>query len=154
MEQIQVQQFQLNVQQIIHNDVMRSHNQDSGCCPNGQSCNGAVGAPPSTWQPSTTNYGTYVTTVLVPVPVTVPVTVPAAQPTTQTTYYTPTTTTNNGYNGYCSTLTVQGNGLPTTRAGQCGTILVISEASVLIKRTSVGFVMAISSMLGIILLFG
>lgn len=32
------------------------------------------------------------------------------------------------YAGYCSTLIADGPGLPTTRAGDCGTILVVSGA--------------------------
>lgn len=35
-------------------------------------------------------------------------------------------TTNIVYNGYCSTLTARGPNLPTTAAGQCGTILVVN----------------------------
>lgn len=38
--------------------------------------------------------------------------------------------------GYCSTLYADGPGLPTTRAGQCGTILVLNEGT----RDGIGFV--------------
>ncbi|KAK8195510.1 hypothetical protein IWZ00DRAFT_221555 [Phyllosticta capitalensis] len=34
----------------------------------------------------------------------------------------------NQYNGYCSTLYAEGPGLPTTREGACGTILVVNDA--------------------------
>lgn len=66
---------------------------------------------------------------------------PVVQTTIYTTYYQPTTTyyqpapvvvyiSTPGiiYNGYCSTLYATGPGLPTTRPGQCGTILVLNDA--------------------------
>jgi len=46
---------------------------------------------------------------------------------------TPAATVNGGggvvYNGYCSTLYADGPGLPTTRAGQCGEILVLQAGA-------------------------
>jgi len=47
----------------------------------------------------------------------------------------PSTSTIQQFNGYCSTLIVQNqDGLPTTRAGSCGTILVVGDA----PRSAVG----------------
>lgn len=53
-------------------------------------------------------------------------------PAGETTVYVQTTTAQQttNYNGvYCSTLYAKGPGLPTTRAGDCGTILVVNKAA-------------------------
>ena len=50
-------------------------------------------------------------------------------PTTQ--YYNPGTAT--VFNGYCSTIVAHGPGLPTTAAGPCGTVLVISGAEAILR---------------------
>ncbi|KAF2787100.1 hypothetical protein K505DRAFT_317271 [Melanomma pulvis-pyrius CBS 109.77] len=78
-----------------------------GCCPAGSSCGGSVNVAS-------------VTTI----------TVQAAQQ-TNVVYVQPQPTTVAVYNVqqgvYCSTLTMDGPGLPTTRQGDCGTILIVNE---------------------------
>ncbi|KAF2643537.1 hypothetical protein P280DRAFT_255407 [Massarina eburnea CBS 473.64] len=91
------------------------------CCPSGYTCattsnsNGMIGCCPSG-----KNCGQ---TVNVAAASTVTVTVQAQQ----TQYVQPTTQP--VYNGYCSTLTMEGPGLPTTTQGACGTILIVNEGS-------------------------
>ncbi|CAK3880223.1 Hypothetical predicted protein [Lecanosticta acicola] len=80
------------------------------CCPNGETCSGSPeGAGEA--QPSATTVagGGYVA--------------PAT-----TVYNSPSAA--GGYAGYCSTLTAVGPGLPTTQAGQCGTILIVAADAV------------------------
>ncbi|KAF1957073.1 hypothetical protein CC80DRAFT_379910, partial [Byssothecium circinans] len=83
-----------------------------GCCPSGNTCGGAVAAAASTVtvnvQQTQTQNTVYVQQTQQPTQNTVP----------QATVFA----------GYCSTLTMSGPGLPTTRQGECGTILVVNEA--------------------------
>lgn len=95
-----------------------------GCCPAGSTCSGTVNAQSISTVTVTiiqtqTQYvgGGYV------------------QPTTTTAYVGAAGNNNNNnndggavYAGYCSTLTADGPGLPTTRAGSCGIILIVSDA--------------------------
>ncbi|KAJ9635255.1 hypothetical protein H2199_008743 [Coniosporium tulheliwenetii] len=88
------------------------------CCPAGQQCQGVVAAAVQTVTVTVNNY--------------VPTTV-YNQPTNVVVAGVPVvyTTQNPGnivYAGYCSTLIANGPGLPTTRAGDCGTILVVNGA--------------------------
>ncbi|KAF2089369.1 hypothetical protein K490DRAFT_54982 [Saccharata proteae CBS 121410] len=85
-----------------------STTQVCGCCPAGSDCSGTVSAA-------------QVTTVTVTVTAYQTV---AQQTTEYPAYVQPATTTEGYYNGYCSTLIANGPGLPTTREGSCGTILV------------------------------
>ncbi|KAF2812245.1 uncharacterized protein BDZ99DRAFT_486869 [Mytilinidion resinicola] len=87
-----------------------------GCCPPNTSCGGAVNAAA-------------VTTITVQNVVTnTPVNY---QSTVYVQAYTTTEAAGgNIYNGYCSTLTENGPGLPTTRQGGCGTILIVNGADV------------------------
>ncbi|KAF2137665.1 uncharacterized protein K452DRAFT_291480 [Aplosporella prunicola CBS 121167] len=83
-----------------------------GCCPAGSSCSGGV-APGSITTVTVTVYNTATTTVVQNI-------APA--------YVAPTTTqVVPQWGGYCATITANGPDLPTTRAGDCGTILVINE---------------------------
>ncbi|EOD46574.1 hypothetical protein UCRNP2_6677 [Neofusicoccum parvum UCRNP2] len=91
-----------------------------GCCPAGQTCSGGVSAQ-------------QITTVTVTVIQTQTQYVQGQGTTVYggPAYVQPTTTAyvgaqggGNVYAGYCSTLIADGPGLPTTRAGDCGTILV------------------------------
>lgn len=95
-----------------------------GCCPAGQTCSGGVSAQ-------------QITTVTVTVIQTQTQYVQGQGTTVYggPAYVQPTTTAyvgaqggGNVYAGYCSTLIADGPGLPTTRAGDCGTILVVSGA--------------------------
>jgi len=113
------------------------------CCPTGNTCsllsNSLVGCCPTDTTCSGSVAANQVTTVTVYQQNTVtqyqqPTTVIAGgggvyvYPTTTT----PAATVNGGgivYNGYCSTLYADGPGLPTTRAGQCGTILVVQAGA-------------------------
>jgi len=97
-----------------------------GCCPSGSQCGGTVNPAQITtiteYLTTTTQYpqapstnvqiGSKTTTVLPGI------------------ILTQCTTTPIVYNGYCSTLTANGPGLPTTAQGKCGTILVINRADV------------------------
>ncbi|KAK5130715.1 hypothetical protein LTR08_001745 [Meristemomyces frigidus] len=108
-------------------------NSQVACCPSGQTCAGSVGGVGG-YQAST-YYQTSAPTV-------------TTEYVQQSTYYTPATTTVTngggvvvpaGYTqvttvqtqqyvtgGYCSTLVANGPNLPTTAAGDCGTVLVIA----------------------------
>ncbi|KAF2651325.1 hypothetical protein K491DRAFT_553538, partial [Lophiostoma macrostomum CBS 122681] len=94
-----------------------------GCCPNGNTCGGAVNVAS-------------VTTI----------TVQAVQP-TSVVYVAPTTslvvvgqaTSAVQYQGgFCSTLTASGPGLPTTRQGACGVILVVNQGPFNFKALGYG----------------
>lgn len=130
-----------------------------GCCPYGGTCSGPAPAVIST----VTVYQSYpVTTTMVQVQPTTPiatyteptaVVVAGATTTTTTPIYTPTPVEVGG--GYCSTLYAKGPNLPTTAAGQCGTILVVSEGSLVRERAGSGvrilgtiWVMVVSLWLG------
>jgi len=93
-----------------------------GCCPPNTSCGGVVNAAAVT---TITITSQYVATTVAPV----------VYPSTSYVYVNAYTTTQQAgggvvYNGYCSTLTANGPGLPTTRQGQCGTILVVNGGDV------------------------
>ena len=96
-----------------------------GCCPAGSSCGGIVNAAS-------------ITTI----------TVQAAQQ-TAIVYVQPPPTTVAVYNVvpvggvYCSTLTMDGPGLPTTRQGSCGTILVVNEGMPSLRTLGCGMAIVI-----------
>lgn len=104
------------------------------CCPNGKTCSGYA-------QPTTTVYQQTPTTVVV---------VGAAT----TNYQQPqTTTVTQGYAGqYCKTLVAVGPGLPTTQAGDCGTILIVEADA--IKAAVVSWIHAIGVVFGLQVLGG
>ncbi|KAF2493566.1 hypothetical protein BU16DRAFT_528842 [Lophium mytilinum] len=110
-----------------------------GCCPPNTSCSGAVNAAA-------------VTTITVQNVVTTPVNY---QSTVYVQAYTTTqaAAAGNIYNGYCSTLTANGPGLPTERQGSCGTILVVNAADVV--RAGVGMgVLVVSLVVGAVCFMG
>ncbi|KAF2003609.1 hypothetical protein P154DRAFT_78823 [Amniculicola lignicola CBS 123094] len=80
-----------------------------GCCPSGSTCGGTINVAS-------------ITTVTVQV-----------QQQTSVVYVQPQPTVVNApsqvFNGYCSTLTMKGRGLPTTAQGACGTILIVNGAA-------------------------
>ena len=79
-----------------------------GCCPVGSACAGSVNVAA-------------ITTITVQV-----------QQQTQVVYVNPQpTVVYNAPVGFCATLTMHGDGLPTTTQGDCGTILIVSEAPIL-----------------------
>jgi hypothetical protein len=84
-----------------------------GCCPTGSSCSGSVNQAQVTTVTVTTTVVQQAINTVAGV-----VVGPATSPTTR-----------NGpvYNGYCSTLFMHGNPIPTTAAGLCGTILILNE---------------------------
>lgn len=100
-----------------------------GCCANGQTCAGAIGGA-TTLYPVVVTVTSYYTGGGAVAPggyYTITTTVyntPATTP-----YVTATTTSINLIQGYCSTLTANGPGLPTVRQGSCGEILVVSKAA-------------------------
>jgi len=101
------------------------------------------------WQPSTLYVTTAVptTTVYGGIYVTEGVATTVATQQQATTEYLQQTTTQGVYDqGYCSTLYAHGAGLPTTREGTCGTILVESKAA----RLGYG-VMALAGLIVILL---
>ncbi|KAF2193450.1 hypothetical protein K469DRAFT_549716 [Zopfia rhizophila CBS 207.26] len=85
-----------------------------GCCPNGSSCGGTVNVAAVTTV--TVQYAQQTSVVYV-----------QSQPTTAVVYAQSTEVVYQG--GFCSTLTMDGPGLPTTREGACGTILVVNEGA-------------------------
>ncbi|KAF2021055.1 hypothetical protein BU24DRAFT_404108 [Aaosphaeria arxii CBS 175.79] len=111
-----------------------------GCCPAGSSCGGTINVAS-------------VTTVTV-----------QAAPQTEVVYIQPPPTTVAVYNqpqnptqyhpqqgGFCQTLTMDGPGLPTTREAECGTILIVNEASIGLKPLGFGigaFILMIHVVLG------
>ncbi|KAF2151071.1 hypothetical protein K461DRAFT_269359 [Myriangium duriaei CBS 260.36] len=113
-----------------------------GCCTNGQSCSGQI-AGGGQWQPSSTTTTTWYQPPPPP-PQPTPCVVCAGQQTTvyvqpsTVTVQPSTVTVQPGYipgkqtttviNGFCSTQTAHGPGLPTTARGGCGTILVVASA--------------------------
>lgn len=106
-----------------------------GCCPDGQSCSGSVDTAAVS---TVTVYASYPVTTTVTSPNTV--VVAGAPPATTvvtsnvdtvvvagaTTSVSESVIAAGG--GYCSTLYADGPNLPTTRAGDCGTILVVNDA--------------------------
>ncbi|KAF1984289.1 hypothetical protein K402DRAFT_148243 [Aulographum hederae CBS 113979] len=94
-----------------------------GCCPSGASCGGQINAAQIT---TVTVYAQQNPTTVYQQPTTVYAGGGGGV------YVAPTTEVvsqqgggGNVYNGYCSTLVADGPGLPTERAGECGTILVV-----------------------------
>jgi hypothetical protein len=79
------------------------------------------------------------------------ITVQAAQQ-TAVVYVQPQPTTVGVYNvipvggAYCSTLTMNGPGLPTTRQGDCGTILVVNEGKPSLKTLGYGMAIVVGFM--------
>lgn len=80
-------------------------------------------------------------------------------PAAVTTYYQQpqTTVENQGYAGqYCKTLVAVGPGLPTTEAGDCGTILIVEadaiRAAVVNWMKAIGMVVALQLLGGIVLM--
>ena len=115
-----------------------------GCCPYGETCNGIIGGgvvqttwAQTTWVPSTVWTTTAIPTTTVYGGIVVPgvVSTQPWHPGTTTQYVVPQTTVvqtqQSLYSGggYCSTLYADGAGLPTTRPGTCGTILVMNRGS-------------------------
>ncbi|KAF2737099.1 hypothetical protein EJ04DRAFT_136127 [Polyplosphaeria fusca] len=86
-----------------------------GCCPDGSSCGGSVNVASVT---TVTVYAQQQTSVVYvqPHPTTVQV---LGGPTTEVVYQ----------GGFCSTLTMNGPGLPRATEGSCGTILIVNEAA-------------------------
>lgn len=126
-----------------------SNQQAVGCCPSGSTCSGNLDGSnwypttttwqqQSTWYPTTTTYwqpSTYITTAIPTTTVYGGIVVPGG---VVTSYYTSNQGVTTEYlqtqaqtvvqgGGYCSTLYANGGNLPTTRAGSCGTILVVNE---------------------------
>ncbi|KAF2706297.1 hypothetical protein K504DRAFT_386473 [Pleomassaria siparia CBS 279.74] len=102
-----------------------------GCCPAGSSCGGSVNVASIT---TVTVQSQQQTVYVAPQPATV-YNVPAA-------------------GGFCQTLTMHGPGLPTTRQGSCGTILIVSEAMPSLRTMgymSAIFIVMIHLMLGRVL---
>ncbi|GIZ44845.1 hypothetical protein CKM354_000803100 [Cercospora kikuchii] len=111
-------------------------NSQVACCPNGKTCSGYA-------QPTTTIYQQQQPTTVVVAPAAV------------TTYYQQpqTTVENQGYAGqYCKTLVAVGPGLPTTEAGDCGTILIVEADA--IRAAVVNWMKAIGMVVGLQLLGG
>ncbi|KAF2874339.1 hypothetical protein BDV95DRAFT_474576, partial [Massariosphaeria phaeospora] len=77
-----------------------------GCCPSGQTCNGAINVAAIT---TVTVQAAQQTAAIVYVP-------PPAEHPTQVV----------AQGGFCATLTMEGPGLPTTREDSCGTILIVA----------------------------
>ncbi|WPH00272.1 Hypothetical protein R9X50_00309600 [Acrodontium crateriforme] len=130
-------------------------NSQVACCPNGQTCSGYIGGgggyEPTTWyqttwqQPTTTYYYQTPTTTVI---------VAGGGSVTQAgivTLYTTAQTTKE-YNGYCSTEFATGPGLPTTAAGECGTILIV-EPSEGTKQARIGILLIGLHIMGNLLFF-
>lgn len=88
-----------------------------GCCPTGNSCGGVVNVQSVTTITLQASQQTDVVYVQPP-------------PTTAVVYANPQSTDTGPYKGFCSTLTANGPGLPTTTEGDCGTILIVSGAAI------------------------
>ena len=70
-----------------------------------------------------------------------------------TNYQQPQTTVTQGYAGqYCKTLVAVGPGLPTTQAGDCGTILIVEADA--IRAAVVSWIYAIGMVVGLQVLGG
>ncbi|KAM3416337.1 hypothetical protein BST61_g7942 [Cercospora zeina] len=113
-------------------------NSQVACCPNGKTCSGYA-------QPTTTIYQPQQQqpTAVVVAPVAV------------TTYYQEphAPVEPGGYAGqYCKTLVAVGPGLPTTEAGDCGTILIVEADA--IQAAVVSWMKAIGMVIGLQLLGG
>jgi hypothetical protein len=94
-----------------------------GCCPNGNSCGGAV------------NVASVTTVTVQAVQQTSVVYVP---PTTSFVVVGQATSAVPYQGGFCSTLTASGPGLPTTRQGDCGVILVVNHGPINFKALGYG----------------
>jgi len=106
-----------------------------GCCPAGSTCGGSVNAAAIT----TITVQTLVTSTLAPVYVAqTSVVYVQATTTVQPVYVAQTTAVVVQGGNYCATLTENGPGLPTTRPGYCGTILIVSGAERAIRVVGVG----------------
>ncbi|KAL1297191.1 hypothetical protein AAFC00_004762 [Neodothiora populina] len=132
-----------------------SDQQAVGCCPNGQTCSGSIDnwdaggggwqqttttvwPQTSTWAPTTTYWQPsthYVTTAIPTTTVYGGLVVTNGVSTVSSQYLQQQTTTQNVYGAYCSTLYANGGNLPTTRAGDCGTILVLSAGTRILSDT-------------------
>lgn len=118
------------------NNVCAWSNSQVACCPSGQTCADSGYQSTTYYQPTTTYY-TPTTTYYTNEATTVGgggVVVPAGYTEGQTTTAYQATTTaaaDYGNGAYCSTLVEVGPNLPTTAAGNCGTILIVepSEAA-------------------------
>ncbi|KAF2468643.1 uncharacterized protein BDR25DRAFT_265439 [Lindgomyces ingoldianus] len=95
-----------------------------GCCPSGSTCGGNVNVAS-------------ITTVTVQAVQQTSYVYVQPQPTTVAVYNAPTTQVV-AQGGFCSTLTMSGPGLPTTRQGDCGTILVVNEGYTNFKPVGYG----------------
>ncbi|USW52029.1 hypothetical protein Slin15195_G053480 [Septoria linicola] len=105
------------------------------CCPNGKTCSGYAQNPTTTYYQPTTVYQQNPTTVIV-----------AGAATTN--YQQPQTTVTQGYGGqYCRTLVAVGPGLPTTQAGDCGTILIVEADAV--RAAVVSWIQVIGMLAGL-----
>ena len=93
-----------------------------GCCPSGSQCGGSVNVQSVTT--ITVQAAQQTDYVYVQPPVT-----------TVAVYHEPTQVVQQA--GFCATLTMDGPGLPTTREGDCGTILIVSEA--MISTRAIGY---------------
>lgn len=103
-----------------------------GCCPSGSSCGGSVNVASVT---TVTVYGAQQTSVVYvqPAPTTVVV---YNNPTTVAVYNNPTV---QAVGGFCQTLTMVGAGVPTTRQGECGTILIVPPSEGITNYRVVGY---------------
>ncbi|KAL6712209.1 hypothetical protein ACN47E_000086 [Coniothyrium glycines] len=90
-----------------------------GCCPNGNTCGGAV------------NVAQVTTVTVYPQQ---PTAVVYANP-PQTTVY---TKPNPAQGGFCATIVMDGPGLPRVEQGSCGTILIVAEGTPSLKTLGVG----------------
>lgn len=111
-------------------------NSQVGCCPSGKTCSGSVDETQTTWaqdtwQPTTTTYWQPSQTTQWTTHVQVTTTVYGGVDTTShyTTEWAQSTTAAQSvvYGTYCSTIYAHGSDLPATRAGTCGTVLVVNE---------------------------
>ena len=112
-----------------------------GCCPSGSTCSGSVNAAAIT----TVTVRELETSTLAPVYVAqTSVVYVQATTTVQPVYVAQTTAVVvEGGGPYCSTLTENGPGLPTTRPGSCGTILIVSGAERGVRALAVGGVVVV-----------
>ncbi|OCK78359.1 hypothetical protein K432DRAFT_95949 [Lepidopterella palustris CBS 459.81] len=104
-----------------------------GCCPTGSTCSGSINAEAIT----TITVQSYITSTISPVYVQ-HTSVVYVQATTVAPVYVAHTSAAVVYNGYCSTLVESGPGLPTTRQGDCGTILIVNAGRILGPGVGIG----------------